>query len=68
MRDAVNHPSHYTQGGVEVLDVILAYDLDFLTGNVLKYVCRSKFKGREREDLEKALFYLKKKLELVKER
>lgn len=32
----------------------------FLKGNVLKYVCRSEFKGNENEDLEKAMWYLHK--------
>lgn len=58
--DAVNHPSHYTLGGIEVIDAIEAWDLDFPLGNTVKYVARAgkKDPAREIEDLEKARWYL----------
>lgn len=58
--DAVNHPSHYNQGGIEVLDVIKAYDLNFNTGNTVKYVLRAGKKSKDTylQDLKKAQFYL----------
>lgn len=56
--DAVNHPAHYTQGGIEVIDAIEAWGLGFNLGNVVKYVARSAHKGRELEDLRKAAWYL----------
>ena len=62
-KENVNHPEHYNKGGIEALDVILAYDLDFLIGNTLKYILRAKFKNKELEDLKKAKFYLDKKIE-----
>jgi hypothetical protein len=62
MNDIVNSPNHYTQGGIEPIDYILANDLDFLIGNVVKYVTRYKFKNGL-EDLKKAEYYLKKKIE-----
>jgi hypothetical protein len=58
MNDIVNRPKHYTQGGIEPIDYILANDLDFLEGNVVKYVTRHKFKNGL-EDLKKAEYYLK---------
>lgn len=58
MNDIVNSPNHYTQGGIEPIDYILANDLDFLIGNVVKYVTRYKFKNGL-EDLKKAEYYLK---------
>jgi len=66
--DPVNHPSHYTDGGIETLDFILAKKLDFLLGQVIKYVSRAgkKDPGKELQDLEKAEFYLKRKIELMK--
>lgn len=33
-------------------------DLGFHLGNVIKYVLRSKYKGKELEDLKKARWYL----------
>ena len=63
MNDPVTHPSHYTQGKIEVLDFILDQDLPYLAGNIVKYVCRYRFKSGV-EDLRKAEFYLKR---LIKE-
>ena len=59
MSDAVSHPSHYKSGGIEVIDIIEAYDLDFALGNVIKYVLRAGRKSKDAlEDLEKAQWYL----------
>jgi hypothetical protein len=58
----VNHPSHYNQNGIEVLDILKAYMtreqyLGFLRGNMLKYSLRAPYKGNEDQDLEKMRFY-----------
>lgn len=67
--DQVNHPSHYTQGEIEVLDFILdKFEDDYLLGNICKYISRAKYKGKELEDLKKAQFYLNRKIELLEER
>lgn len=34
--DAVNHPTHYNQGGIEVIAAIEAWQLGFHLGNVVK--------------------------------
>lgn len=64
--DAVNHPAHYTQGGVECIDAIEAATGDgfagYLAGNVIKYVYRYRFKGGV-EDLRKARWYLDRLIE-----
>lgn len=60
--DMVNAPPHYMQGGIETIDVIEAWDLDFHLGNALKYIARSKFKGRYVEDLKKASWYIERAL------
>ena len=57
--DVLKNPSHYTQGGIEPLDYIIANNMSFLEGNVVKYVTRYKFKNGL-EDLEKARVYLDK--------
>lgn len=62
MHDPVNHPAHYTQGGVECIDAIeaaLGKDqfIGFLRGQVLKYSWRCGLKGDAREDAAKALWY-----------
>lgn len=63
--DKVNHPSHYTQGGIECIDAIKAAVIGLngieavCTGNILKYLWRWKFKNGL-EDLKKARWYLDK--------
>ena len=53
---AVN-PDHYDfPGGVQVIDI--TKHLDFLAGNVVKYVCRAGRKGDKVTDLLKAKQYL----------
>lgn len=65
-RDPVNHPPHYTHGGVEVIDAIEAWGLGFHEGNVVKYVARAKHKGNELQDLEKAKWYLERRIAELK--
>lgn len=55
--DNINHPPHYTQGTMEVIDAIEGLGLGFHAGNVLKYIARYKLKGGV-EDLHKARWYL----------
>lgn len=67
--DAVNHPSHYTQYPVEVIE--LTRHMNFCKGNAIKYVARAGFKGgpeKELEDLDKAIWYLKDEREQVAKR
>lgn len=63
MSDAVNHPSHYNVGGIEVIDAIEAWKLGFCLGNVVKYVARADHKRSPVEDLEKARWYLDREIE-----
>lgn len=62
-RDPVNHPAHYTNGGIEVIDAIEAWELGYHLGNVVKYVARAKHKGRFLEDLKKARWYLDREIQ-----
>ena len=57
--DLVNHPSHYTQWNIEVIDFIQDQKMDYLEWNCIKYISRYKYKNWV-EDLRKAEFYLKK--------
>lgn len=53
---------HYKTGTVEAIDLIEAYDLDFCLGNAVKYIARAGRKGDAVEDLEKAMWYLQRKI------
>lgn len=57
MHDPVEHPRHYTFGGVEVIDAIEAWDMPYHLGNAIKYIARHEHKGGI-EDLKKARWYL----------
>jgi hypothetical protein len=65
--DAVNHPPHYTLGGIEVIDAIEAWGLGFNLGNSVKYLARAGRKDPSKtvEDLRKALFYLEREIGLL---
>lgn len=58
-------PDYYKANGVETIDVIEAFDLNFNLGNVIKYVLRAgKKQGEEKEkDLNKACFYLNREVD-----
>ena len=62
-REAVNHPPHYNQGNIEVIDAIEDWGLDFNAGNVVKYVSRHQHKAEPLEDLKKARWYLDRIIE-----
>lgn len=66
--DPVNNPPHYTDGGVDTLTYIEAKDLNYRLGNVIKYVsrCGKKLDSNPVQDLEKALFYLKREIDVRK--
>ena len=58
--DPVNHPSHYTDGKIEVIDYIKDKGLGFCLGNAVKYISRAGKKDPEKEieDLRKADWYI----------
>ena len=53
---------HYTACGIEPLDFIVANNMDFLEGNIIKYIARYKRKNGL-EDLAKARHYLDRLIE-----
>ncbi len=65
--DPVRHPPHYTSGKIEVWDFIVDQGLDFLRGNVVKYVCRAGEKTNEIEDLKKARAYIDRAIRELEE-
>jgi hypothetical protein len=64
--DPVNHPAHYTTGGIETIDFIEAKRLGYNLGNVVKYITRSGLKGSQLEDLRKAQWYLSREIATLK--
>lgn len=69
MIDVVNHPPHYkSDSGIESIDVIEAFNLNFCLGNTIKYVLRHQKKGKPLEDLKKARWYLDREINKLKEK
>ena len=64
--DHVNSPSHYTQGNIEVIEVIEDWKLNYNLGNAIKYIGRCEHKGNKKQDLEKAIWYIKREIERCK--
>lgn len=60
--DDINHPSHYTQGNIEVIDYIEDKKLGYRLGNVVKYVSRAGHKDDAIKDLKKARWYLNREI------
>ena len=65
MNDNVNHPSHYTDGNIEVIDFIEDKKLNYHLGNAVKYISRAGKKDPEKytEDLQKAVWYLQREID-----
>ena len=69
--DNVNHPNHYCEGRkYEPWDVIVDWELDYLTGSAVKYLSRAgrKDPSKETEDLRKAIAYIEKRIEVLESR
>jgi len=64
--DLINHPSHYTKG-IETIEYIQSWSMDYIRGNIIKYVTRFPYKGTPVQDLEKAKWYLEYLLKETKE-
>ena len=71
MNDNVDHPYHYGGNGnpYETINVIEAWDLGFCLGNAVKYISRAgkKSSDTEIEDLKKAVWYINRRIQELKE-
>lgn len=64
MKNNVNHPSHYTKG-IEAIDYIESWNMNFNAGNAIKYITRAPYKSNELEDLQKALWYIQREIDRI---
>jgi len=70
IHDGVNHPSHYTQNGIECIEAIkasmsLQEFKGMLKGNAIKYLWRYEHKGKPAEDLKKAIWYIERLIQEI---
>lgn len=65
MSDNVNHPRHYTEhpSGVECIQI--TEHMGFNLGNAVKYIWRADLKGKQVEDLKKAVWYINREIERI---
>ena len=64
MSDLVNHPPHYKSGGMEAIDVIEAFAPDnYWRGSALKYLLRAGRKDNTVQDLEKAVWHIRREID-----
>lgn len=63
--DPVNHPKHYNShpSGVECITV--TEHMSFNIGNAVKYLWRAGLKGATEQDLDKAIWYIKREKERI---
>lgn len=64
--DSINHPDHYNTGRIEVIEAIEDWKLNYHLGNAVKYIARAGKKDPAKlvEDLEKAIWYVRRRIEL----
>ena len=73
MIDNVNHPKHYTQGGIECIDALKAATIGktgieaVCVANVIKYCWRYEEKNGL-EDVKKAQFYINRLIQELEEK
>ena len=65
-QDLINRPAHYTKG-IETIEYIRSWDMDYVRGNIVKYVTRFPYKGTPIQDLEKAKWYIQRMIDKLKE-
>lgn len=69
-KDDVNHPDHYTSGGIETIDYMQAKSTPeefrgHLRLTALKYLSRAGLKDDTLKDLKKAQWYVNRLVEFV---
>ena len=57
--------SHYKDCAIQPVEYIYSNGLDFLEGNVVKYITRHRTKGDGEEDIRKVIHYAQMILEIV---
>lgn len=58
--------NHYKDMSIQPIEFIMANNLSFPVGNIIKYACRFDKKGQAKEDLEKVIHYAQILLESLK--
>ena len=73
VEEIVIEPDHYARWAIEPIEFILRNEMDFASGNAVKYITRAGYKlypGQTQEesevtDLKKAMRYLEMRINLI---
>lgn len=65
MSDVVNQPDHYKFAKVEVLEALESWNLPMHCYSAVQYIARADKKGTEIQDLNKAIWYLRRRIEVL---
>lgn len=60
--DPIN-PAHYKMGGMEVIDIIEAFGLDYHRASALKYLLRAGRKDDELQDMRKCAWFVNRSVQ-----
>jgi hypothetical protein len=69
LNDFVNHPKHYTSSqskcscGKTIECIQITEHMNFCLGNAIKYIWRADLKGKDIQDLQKAVWYINREIE-----
>jgi hypothetical protein len=64
----LTNPDHYdSDANLDVIDFCHMYNISFSRGNIIKYLVRAGRKDNELKDLYKALDYLQREIEFIKQ-
>ena len=64
MNDPVNHPAHYTAHPSKIECIKITEHMGFCLGNAMKYIWRADLKADAIEDLQKAVWYINREIQL----
>lgn len=67
VKEAVNHPSHYNSGKIEVWDFIIDQGLTYCLGDAVKYISRAGKKDSNTavQDLKKAVAFINREIQRI---
>lgn len=65
MNEQIDHPIHYNNLPCEIECIDVIEHMNFCRGNAIKYIWRAGSKGDTVEDLEKAIWYLKREIQRI---
>lgn len=64
MENPITNPSYYRKHPSKIECINITEHMNFCLGNAIKYIWRADYKNNDIEDLEKAIWYIKREIYL----